>query len=332
MSSDDRIHQGRATRRKMLLATGSATMLGLAGCLGDDDDDGDDTETDPNGDEANGDEPEEPDEQSVVLLAEGAPGDVQYDEGGLPEYNIDHACGHMELDEPEALTGGGTADDAPTIDQTHQPFDVAIDGESAYVRFEADHGDENGEVSTFDIVDRDTDEVTAYVHDDHWDGELPHVHEEAQISLGAEIEDEDGHEIELDGDHYALGVDYYDHDSEDVVSFDEHGDHVYIVGDHHGEAQVVFQLLHDDHVEYETPPITVEVEDENGEEEHDHGEEEHDHEDDDLLAFFTEGGTVEVVTGETLREEDNVEACGDIDTYVVVEPDHGEVVLTVSPE
>ncbi len=129
-----------------------------------------------------------------------------------------------------------------------------------------DHDDEIGE---FEIIDRSTDEVTAYVHGDHWHGELPHVHEGEHISLGADIEDADGDEIELDGDHYSLGVALAEGAHEGVVSFDEHGDHVHIIGEDDGHTDVVFQLIHDDHVEYETPSIEVEVE----HDDHDHDDE-----------------------------------------------------------
>lgn len=117
-----------------------------------------------------------------------------------------------------------------------------------------DHDDEIGE---FEMIDRDTGNVTAYVHGDHWHGELPEVHEGEHISLGAYIEDDHGHEIEL-GDEYQLGVSFAE-GADDIVSLDEHGDHVHIEGDEEGSTEVVFELIHDDHVDYETPPIDVDV-------------------------------------------------------------------------
>jgi len=118
-----------------------------------------------------------------------------------------------------------------------------------------DHEDEIGE---FKIIDRDTDEEVAYVHDDHWHGELPEVSEGEHVSLGAYIEDDHGDEIEL-GDEYQLGVRLAE-GADDIVSFDEHGDHVHIEGEEEGSTEVVFQLIHNDHIDYETPPIEVEVE------------------------------------------------------------------------
>ncbi|MDQ2050347.1 hypothetical protein RBH26_07595 [Natronolimnohabitans sp. A-GB9] len=116
------------------------------------------------------------------------------------------------------------------------------------------------EIEEFEIVDRSTDEVAAYVHGDHWHGELPHVDEGEHISLGANIETADGEEIDLSGDEYSLGVELADGAEDGVVSFDEHGDHVHIAGEEEGHTDVVFQLVHDDHVDYETPAMDVEVE------------------------------------------------------------------------
>ena len=124
---------------------------------------------------------------------------------------------------------------------------------------EHEHDHEYDEDITFEVIDRSEEEVVAYVHVDHWHGDLPEVEEGDNLSLGAYIL-EDEEEVELDGEHHALGVDYADGADQDVVSFDLHGDHVHIIGEHEGSADVVFQLLHDGAVDYETPPISVKVE------------------------------------------------------------------------
>lgn len=148
-------------------------------------------------------------------------------------------------------------------------FILAENGEAAYqsdtIAVTVGHDDHDHEetVGEFDLIDRDTGEVTAYIHGDHWHGSLPHVHEGEHLSLGAQAKDHHDDEIDIDGDHWELQVDYADHDH-GVVSFDLHGDHVHIIGEEEGEEEVVFELWHDDHVEYETPAIEVEVED------HDH--------------------------------------------------------------
>ncbi|ACB86036.1 hypothetical protein [Natranaerobius thermophilus] len=129
-------------------------------------------------------------------------------------------------------------------------------GESQPTEEEAGHSD-NG--VTFEIIDRSIDEVVDYHHDDHWHSGLPEIPLNDNISLGANIIDENEEEIELDGEHHALGIDFADDANEDIVSLDEHGDHVHIIGEKEGETEVIFQLLHDGEVEHETVPIPAEV-------------------------------------------------------------------------
>lgn len=156
------------TRRELLAASSSVAVLGLAGCVGGDDDDSDDAADDDAGETA------ADEEHTVTLLVEGVGGgghdhdhdddhddhhdddhddhdhdDDHHDDGhhdiaeeGLSGHDIDHACGHMEFDEPESLSGGSSSDGAPSISETHQPFAVNFEGGSGYVKFAADddHG------------------------------------------------------------------------------------------------------------------------------------------------------------------------------------------------
>ncbi|OWZ83845.1 hypothetical protein [Natranaerobius trueperi] len=112
---------------------------------------------------------------------------------------------------------------------------------------------------TFNIIDRDSDEVVDYHHDQHWHSGLPEVSINENLSLGANILDENEKEIELDGEHYSLGIDYAEDANEEILSLEEHGDHVHITGDKEGESEVVFQLIHDGEVEHETVPIEIQV-------------------------------------------------------------------------
>lgn len=117
--------------------------------------------------------------------------------------------------------------------------------------------DENEDI-TFEIIDRSEDEVVAYVCGDHWHGELPGILEGDNRSLSAFIL-EDEEEVELDGEQHALGVDYADGADQETVSFDLHGDHVHVIGEREGSTEVVFHLLHNGEVDFETPPIEVKV-------------------------------------------------------------------------
>jgi len=116
------------------------------------------------------------------------------------------------------------------------------------------------DVSDVEILDRapDPHEAVADWHDDHWHGELPTVPVDDNISLGAVFLDGDENEAELNGE-YELRVRLED-DADEVVAFDYHGDHVHIIGEEEGETEVVFQLWHDDHADFETTPIAVTVE------------------------------------------------------------------------
>ncbi len=129
------------------------------------------------------------------------------------------------------------------------------EAQTADDHYDQDHS-HHEEITAFEIIDRRAEEVTAYVHVDHWHGSLPEVPAGENISLGAYIE-EDDEEMLLDGDHHALGVALADGAEEGIVSFDMHGDHVHIIGEQEGETKVVFQFIHDGDVEYLTPPITV---------------------------------------------------------------------------
>lgn len=287
----------QTTRRTFVIGLAAMSTAGVAGCIGDDDD-GDpevadayfddigiyelqllDRAHDPHeeisymhGDHwhHSGDFPTVPDGDNLSI------GAVAYDEDGgeidlWDEYEL-HAAVAPDGDD-DIVSFESHGDHVHITGQeeglTEIVFLLADDGEAAYqsdtiaVTIAHDHanGHHDDSVSEFDVIDRDEDEVTAYIHGDHWHGSLPHVHEGEHLSLGADAKDDHGDKLDIDGDHWELRVDHaHDHDH-DVVRFDLHGDHVHINGEVAGETEVVFELWHDDHVEYETPPIEVEVED-----------------------------------------------------------------------
>jgi hypothetical protein len=239
----------------------------------------------------------------------------------LAETGIDneHACLHGDFDDRTPLTGGSSVEDAPTVDETHDVWNVTYDGDGGYVNFDAEahdhdgpfvfytdsgtadpvneevlergevpncdgleeyvkvgfpqdgtnslllteggHGgdEEDGGVSTFEIDNHQTGEVIASVHGDHWHGSTPEIEKGGFMPVGANIEDADGNEIDLSDDHHSIDARLAEGADEGVVSLDGHGDHVRVDGDEEGSVGVVFQLLHDGNVEYETPSIEVEV-------------------------------------------------------------------------
>ena len=248
MNEDDRFN---ASRRRVLLGSAALGTVGLAGCADEDEPDPG-VEDDSAGMDDSDDGTADPAPASVTLLVEGVGGgghdhdhDDDHHDGELSGDEIDHACGHLEFDELEELAGGASADDAPTISSTHQPYDVTFEGDSAFVVFEADGDDDH---------DHDDDHHDDDHHDDH-------------------DHDDDHH----DDDHHD------DHDHDD---------------DHHDDDH------HDDH----------------------------DHGDGDTFAFFTTGGTATVHEGHVRHEADAVDACAEIDRYVVAEADHGRVVVELTPD
>ena len=127
------------------------------------------------------------------------------------------------------------------VEETHE------DVEAAY-----------GAVAELHVINRSDGQVAADIHGDHWHGRLPAVTVGSYVSLGAVMKDINGAEIILDGEHYALGASIAE-GSEGLVSFESHGDHLHVIGERAGETRIVFQLLHDGSIEYETPAIRLEV-------------------------------------------------------------------------
>ncbi len=115
------------------------------------------------------------------------------------------------------------------------------------------------EVYSYNLVDRSQDKVTANVHGNHWDGSLPPVTNGEYISVGAEIKDTQGQIILLDGQPFSSEARISDQAQEGLVSFDFHGDHLYIIGEAPGDTHLVFMLIANNEPVFETPPIAVKI-------------------------------------------------------------------------
>jgi len=174
MSSEERTV---TTRRKLLAASGSAAILGIAGCASGDDETEDNAGTEertetPGSDEMNS------DESTVSLLAEIVGGDHDHEgeheheeeEGeqheGVSAALLDEACGHMEFDTPEVVAAGTSEDDATAIEDTHQPFDISFGGSSGYVVYAIGHEEEDehhdGEHEDGDHEDEESQKVAFF--------------------------------------------------------------------------------------------------------------------------------------------------------------------------
>lgn len=150
------------------------------------------------------------------------------------------------------------AADEPMEDAADQAAE-AIEPEEAEEPEEMVEAVEYGSVAVFEVIHRNEDKKVADVCGSHWHGMLPLLQEGDRISLGAFLEDEFGEEIVLDGDHYALSAAVDEGAAEEMVSFVFHGDHLYVIGEAAGETRVVFKVLQDGEVIYQTPSMAVYV-------------------------------------------------------------------------
>jgi len=178
---------------------------------------------------------------------------VGEDENGNGSYSLlsdhDHDDGHNHDDDHDDHEHDDGHDDAH--DDGHDDHD-----------HDDEHGHDDGLVSELEIVDRDTDEVVADVHGDHWHGGLPDVETDDNLSLGAIFTDDDGEEIPLgDEEDYQFNA-RLSEGADDIVTIESHGDHIHVTGDAAGSTDIVFQLYHDDHADWESPPLSVTVVDE----------------------------------------------------------------------
>ncbi len=174
---------------------------------------------------------------------------------------------------------GGDDEETGDTDDDHGEDDHDDHGHDDDQHDDDDHDhdhDDDGYVDEigiyeFQLLDRahDPHEEISYMHGDHWHGagDFPTVPEGDNLSIGAEAFDEDGEEIEL-WEEYELRASVVSDADEDVVSFDYHGDHIHVIGEEEGLTEVIFQVWHDDHADYQTEPLAVQVgdEEEDGEE------------------------------------------------------------------
>ena len=286
-----------ARTRRDVLAGGTVALVSLAGCLGGDDDSGIPDSIDASefevldrdhdgdvavyvhGDHWHDDPLEIPHGDRRSLGA-----NVENDDGESIEFGDDIRLDAVVLDgAPELVSIESHGDHVHVHGEddglTDIVFQLAHDGEPLYetptlsveVVDDHDHDDHEhdvGDVGELRLYDRapDPHEEVADVHGDHWHGELPHIHVGDNISIGGEFEDQDGHTIPIgSNEEYELGVRVADDAPEGIVSIDPdedfHGDHVHVHGEQEGETELVFMLWHDDHADWESPPIAVEVED-----------------------------------------------------------------------
>jgi hypothetical protein len=126
------------------------------------------------------------------------------------------------------------------------------------------NGNDHGEPVAAEVYNRETGVRLAYTHGTgagmHWDGGLPHLHVGDELELDVLFLDEHDTVIPL-GIEYEMRAILADGAAEGIIEIENHIDHVDIVAIGIGETSIIFQLWHGNHADWETPPITVEVED-----------------------------------------------------------------------
>jgi zinc transport system substrate-binding protein len=151
----------------------------------------------------------------------------------------------------EFLIPGGDGDELP------EPDDAEV--------FEG----EEVEIVEFDLVDPGSGEVVAYWHDDHWHGEVPDVGLEDSLAVGGVFVDGEDRVLPLgEGEPFQLeGV--VREGAQENVEVDSDGEFVEFTGVEEGRTQVVFELVSDGEVLFDTTndglPLEVVEEVEEGE-------------------------------------------------------------------
>jgi hypothetical protein len=180
--------------------------------------------------------------------------------GGEYTVQVEIAQGHPH-DVVHAHGHGDHVDiDAEGIGETRVVLHFAHNGNVEWstppLRVEVSAGEPVGA----EVIVRATGQRVAYTHGSHWHGELPHIHEGEHLSVSVNFLNQHGYTIPLTGG-YGLDARLADGAPAGIVSLVSHGDHLHIRGEEEGDTRIVFQFVHDDHVDWETPAIDVEVED-----------------------------------------------------------------------
>ncbi|NGM70975.1 zinc ABC transporter solute-binding protein [Natronolimnobius sp. AArcel1] len=116
-------------------------------------------------------------------------------------------------------------------------------------------------ITTFDLFDRQTGSQGAYWHNDHWHQGLPDVPVDSYAAVDAVVEDDDGRVLPLGEDEpFSLDARIVDGASEDVAEIESHGDYIEFHGLETGRTRVIFELVADDEVVWDSSDDTLTLE------------------------------------------------------------------------
>ncbi|MEM4780066.1 MAG: metal ABC transporter substrate-binding protein [Halalkalicoccus sp.] len=140
----------------------------------------------------------------------------------------------------------------PWDGESHDDHDHGAEGDDHEPDADHEFDPESVEVAELDIVDRQTGEVAAYLHGDHWHGGVPDVPLEGTIEVGAVFEDEEGRVLPLGEDEQFQFDAAIAEGAQEIIEIESRGDHVEMTGREEGRTQVVFELLSDGEVIFDT--------------------------------------------------------------------------------
>ncbi len=124
-----------------------------------------------------------------------------------------------------------------------------------------------GDIASLELLDRDDNQdVTAYVHGDHWHGSPFSLQVgEDRRSIGFRFLDADDDEVDvpLGSDGWEIEISAAD---TNLIDINNHGDHVHFTGLEAGSTDLTFELVHDGDTVYTTPELSVLILDADAEE------------------------------------------------------------------
>ncbi len=116
-------------------------------------------------------------------------------------------------------------------------------------------------IAELDLYDRQTGDEIAYWHGDHWHGSLPEVPLEDSVGVEAIFEDDEGRVLPLgERQQFQLEARFHELADEDVVEIESDGDHVRFHGRETGTTRLIFELVADGEVIWDTSNDTISIE------------------------------------------------------------------------
>ncbi|ELY63344.1 metal ABC transporter substrate-binding protein, partial [Natronobacterium gregoryi] len=272
----------KLSRRSLLCASTGALALGtVAGCLSEPGEDGSPGETEGYAafftlwdwtEEIVGDEIEITNPVDVGEMGHGwePPADLQRNVAGSDVF--------VYLDTPEFSWAQDIADeiadedvDTVLIDAMggleNQLLPMNEETEADREPADAEFDPETVSIGDFAVYDGQTGDETADWHIDHWHGELPAIPVDGSAAVEGIFEDDEGRVLPVGTDEqFQFDARIVDGANEDVLEIASEGDEVIFHGEETGRTRVVFELVADGEVVWDTSAdnVTAEVVEELG--------------------------------------------------------------------